>query len=378
MMRKLGGPAAVAAAAGLLAPALAGKAGAQSVQAAVDAAVEEAGAPGAAAAVWKDGTVAAEFTAGERAKGSGAPIEPGDLWHLGSNTKAMTAALIARLADQGRLSRDLTVGEALGDAIPDMDPAWRDVRLEELLSHTSGMAPNAGVGMMFSLAGTDAGRDARADRIAYARAVLKDAPPGARGEFAYSNAGYVVAGAMVEAALDAPYETLMQTDVFAPLGLDSAGFGPPGTPGQMDAPRGHVKRFVFFGGPQPREPGATADNPPALSPAGRAHMSLPDYLTFVDDAMACARGGPSALVSAEGCAWLMTVRNDAAPYALGWGVRPDGALSHSGSNTMWLLTVTAWPERDLAVVAAVNDGRVGAMQPALNRILNAAESEYGD
>jgi CubicO group peptidase (beta-lactamase class C family) len=44
---------------------------------------------------------------GHRRRGSPEPVAPGDLWHIGSNTKAMTAALYARLVEQGggRLGR---------------------------------------------------------------------------------------------------------------------------------------------------------------------------------------------------------------------------------------------------------------------------------
>jgi len=347
------------------------EAGPETLQALLDEARAEAGAPGMALAVWSDGAVAVEVVSGERAKGSGVMARPGDPWHLGSNTKAMTAALAAALADAGRLRLDLTVGEALDEAVPDMRAGYRDVDFAELFTHRSGLPANVGMRVFLSQKGTDEGRDARADRIDYARAVLGTEPEGSGG-FRYSNAGYVVAGAMMEEALDASYESLMRDEIFGPLGLDSAGFGPPGSADAVDTPRGHARRFVFFGGPAPQPPGAGADNPPAMSPAGRAHMSLPDYLAFVGDQMACARDGKSALVSAAGCAWLHDREGD---YRFGWGVREDGRWSHAGSNTMWFVRVFAWPDEDLAIVAAANAGH-DAVSPALSGLLDEAAALY--
>lgn len=342
------------------------------LQTLLDAARAEAGAPGMTLAVWTDGGVTAELVSGERAAGSGVAIEKGDPWHLGSNTKAMTAVLAARLIEQGRLDKGLTIGAALADIAPDMDPAWRETGFEALFTHRAGLPANAGMGLFLKQKGTDESRDARADRRQYAQTILAK-PPAAPGEFLYSNAGYVIAGAMIEAALDEKYETLMQEEVFGPLGLESAGFGPPGSMDEIDAPRGHKKKMIFFGGPSPVAPNELADNPPAMSPAGRAHMNLPDYLTFIGDQMACARGEAGTLISAESCDWLQTPRGD---YAMGWGVSEDGRLSHAGSNTMWFVRVFAWPDEDFALVAAANDGRLDTISPVIGRLMDETAALY--
>jgi D-alanyl-D-alanine carboxypeptidase len=53
----------------------------------------------------------------------------------------------------------------------------------------------------------------------YVSRVLSSALEAERGGYLYSNAGYVVAGAMLEAAGGAPWEELVAREVFAPLGL---------------------------------------------------------------------------------------------------------------------------------------------------------------
>ena len=65
-----------------------------------------------------------------QAAGGDVAIGPDDRWHLGSNTKAMTAALWARLTEQGRAGWDMPVAEAVAkaDAVVTMLPAGAHVR----------------------------------------------------------------------------------------------------------------------------------------------------------------------------------------------------------------------------------------------------------
>ena len=94
--------------------------------------IEETGSPGAAIAVL-DGQTYREGVAGLRIAGSQVPIHPGDLWHMGSNTKAMTATLAARLVEQGDIAWDSAIGEVLSGLDLDIHPELAPVTLIELL-----------------------------------------------------------------------------------------------------------------------------------------------------------------------------------------------------------------------------------------------------
>src|SRR5256885_984626 len=78
----------------------------------------------------------------------------------------------------------------------------------------------------------------------------------------------------------------MREEVFRPLGLATAGFGPPGRPGQLDQPWGHGLHCwfsipVWGSGLTPFAPGSrSADFPPVAAPAGLIHMSLGDWAKF--------------------------------------------------------------------------------------------------
>lgn len=349
-----------------------------------------AGAPGAA--VLRLDTAGLHLgVAGERALGGGDPVTADDRWHLGSNTKAMTAVLVARLVEAGVVAWDDTVERWLAELDP--HPAYRGATLPQLLAHRSGLPANAEPAVMMALFGTDALRDPVADRRAYAAAVLASADgadqaegtglaaggaagrgsgPGDPAPFLYSNAGYVVAGAMLEAAAGASWESLMETWVWEPLGITTGGFGPPsdGIQGHRADPEGRLT-------PQP--PSAFADNPPALGPAGRAHMTLADYGRFLQAVVDGARGqgDPGFLSAGSWTRLLSPMEGPRAPgdpaYALGWGVLEEGRLlQHAGSNSLWFVRARLAPAEGRGVVVAVNEARVDRLGETMDAILAGA------
>lgn len=311
--------------------------------------VSDTGTPGIALSYACSNQTEQLAFAGQRIAGRDSPIERDDLWHLGSNTKAMTATLAARLVEQGVIDWDTTLGAALADLDLQIHGDLAPVTLAELLTHRGGVIANPGLMTALRLAGADADRDVRQDRVTYARASLS-VPGGPRGEFLYSNAGYVLAGLIMETAAGLDYEGLMQREVFDPLGLDSAGWGPPGVVGAADQPRGHGTGF--FGGLAAREPGGRADNPPAGNPAGRAHMALEDLIDFLE----VHRDAPTQYLSAQSWDRLHTAP-EGVSYAMGWGVRADGTLSHAGSNTMWFAVMRIEPETGCVAAGAINEAR---------------------
>ncbi|UWR21178.1 serine hydrolase [Sulfitobacter sp. S190] len=296
------------------------------------------GAPGAAVGVLS-ATDAGDWQAivavdGLRAAGTDVPVVTTDPWHIGSLSKSMTATLVARLVERGTLSWEDTVGDLLGAVVRDMHPAYRPLTFRHLLSHRAGLPANIGRIAALRLSGTDAGRDARADREIYARIVLAQPPVSTpETEFAYSNAGYVVVGAMLEAATDQSWETLITRDIFDPLGLGSAGFGPPGSLDRLDAPRGHRGTAR----PRPVAPERFADNIPALGPAGRVHISAPDLLRYAEAHLDGAWGNTDFLSQES---WQrLHAPQFGGDYAMGWNVTPGGQLVHSGSNTLWFARI---------------------------------------
>jgi D-alanyl-D-alanine carboxypeptidase len=323
---------------------------------------EHLGVPGMGVVVVTHDGIIETAVSGERAVGSGVLLKRDDPWHLGSNSKAMAALLAARLARQDRLSWDSTVADLLGDRVERMADGWEGVTYQQLLTHCSGLPANAPTVTVLGLLGED--RDGAADRLRYAANVLQKPPRTAPGTVAtYSNAGYVVAGAMIEAQTGRMWRELVAEQVFEPLGLTSAGFGPPGSVDSLDTPRGHSPRWFGLGGLRAVAPDFGGDNPVALDPAGRIHMNLADYGMFLRDQLrgASGRGG---LLPLEGYRRLQAPGCDPG-MGYGWGITAEGDLRHAGSNGMWYAETIIWHDRKAAMAFVSNDGRVDRQRKAV-------------
>jgi D-alanyl-D-alanine carboxypeptidase len=321
-------------------------------------------APGAGMAVLRGGQVT-QAVGGLRALGQSTPVADADRWHIGSNTKAMTAMLVARLAEAGVVRWDDTVGGILGLVVTTIDPAYQDATYADLLHHRAGLTANIGLWSTLQMVGSLALRDMRQDRLDYAQEVLASAPEVAPGAFLYSNAGYVVAGLMLQVTTGQIWEDLIRDHVFAPLGIKSAGFGAPGTANILGQPRGH--KLGLLGGLSAMEPGPKADNIPALGPAGRVHIDLADMMRF----LAAQAARDTAFLSRE--SWLL-LHGPAGggDYAMGWRVSERGHLAHNGSNTMWFARMQIDPATGNAVFLVVNRGDADHIRDVMMGLADAA------
>jgi CubicO group peptidase (beta-lactamase class C family) len=286
---------------------------------------------------------------GVRKRGEKVKAEEGDCFHLGSETKAFTATLIAVLISKKRLSYGRTLAEAFPDLAEKKPEALRKVTLAQCLTHRAGLQANLAWFTIPTKQGVVAQREEALRRLFDAKPVSK---PGEK--FLYSNAGYVVAAAMAERATKKSWEELLAEHLTKPLKMTTVGFGPMGTKGKIDQPYQHDEK----GEPvAPDEP--DADNPPVLSPAGRVHCSLGDWGKFVADQLAGARGKDGLLPAASYKA-LHSPSSKGEDYTPGgWCYEsgPGGVeLGHDGSNGAGYATAVLLLKADLAVLVVCNQG----------------------
>lgn len=303
--------------------------------------VDKEGVVGIAGAIISPDGALGVGAAGVRKDGDPTDFEADDLVHLGSCTKAMTSVLIATLVEDGTLTWETTLVEGVPQLAEEVDPSFRDVTLSELTRHTSGMPRNA------SSWRRRQHLPVREARLATLRDNLGVPSGERRGEHVYSNLAYMAAGVVAETACDASWEDLITERVFQPLGMTTAGFGPPSKDGRIDQPWGHPTGLLW--GWRPTQ----LDNTPALGPAGTVHCSLEDWGRFVS--LFLRKGAP--LVSEEAFAAL--TKPDVDDYAGGWVVvdRPwagGTAFTHAGSNTTWHAIAWVAPEIGRAYLTATN------------------------
>jgi CubicO group peptidase (beta-lactamase class C family) len=302
-----------------------------------------------AALVTSKGLVVSGVT-GVRKRDTKVAATVDDLWHLGSDTKAMTATVIASLVERKLLSWESTVGSVFPDLAEKMPPDFRAITLTQLLAHRAGVPANVDWG--FVARDDKPLREQRMMALQIAAATKLSSVPGTK--YDYSNLGYVLAATMAERVSDTPWESLIQTAVFKPLGMSSCGFGGLGTAGRIDQPWPHTEN----GAPAATN-GPLVDNREVMGPAGTVHCSIADWSKFIVDQLVGESGG-GRLLTIPSYKFLHTPKFGG-EYAAGWGVasRPwagGTVLTHAGSNTMNYCVVWIAPAKDFAVLAVTNQG----------------------
>lgn len=318
----------------------------------------ETGAPALAGMVVTRDGVAWMAADGLRRAGGVDRVTTEDKWHLGSNGKAMTAALYARLVEQGRARWEARLVELFPRL--KSEPAWFGATVEQFLTQRAGLSDAGLIDPAWLLSAHTDPRSLPDQRRALSAKALGKPPGGKPDAFEYANANYVLAGAGMEQLTGTDWETALRTELFAPLGMDSAGFGAP----DGDQPWGHANGAAV----DPLQPGA--DNPPALGPAGTVHMTLADYAKFL---RLFLTDGGGVLEPASIATLTAPYGGQANAYAMGWGTferRTWGqgpVIWHQGSNGRWFASTLAAPARGLAVVAVSNDFARG--QKAVNALV---------
>ena len=152
------------------------------------------------------------------------PMPPGALFDGGSLTKDFTRAAIFKLAEEGRLKLD----DRLGDIFRRVPADKSGITVAQLLSHRSGI-PNfidsAGRVMSpreWTIQGYDYAPLTREQMLRLAWAAPLGFPPGTREE--YSNFGFQLLAAIIEAAASEPYETYVRKGILLPLGMTATGY----------------------------------------------------------------------------------------------------------------------------------------------------------
>lgn len=326
----------------------------------LDAARESAGLIGAGAAVLVDGQVVATVVSGKRKANSDAVLTVDDKWHVGSITKSMTATVVGRLVERGALAWDSRLPDLLPELASGWHPDWNAVTLLQLLTHTSGLPPNVPASVQF-VRPSDRQKIHEARRIALID-ILSSTPQSEPGtKMTYSNVGYTLAGFIAAERAGTTWEDLIEAELFRPLDLKSAGFGPPIGENPIDQPWGH-QRFLLIRNAM--DPAGPADNTPVIGPAGTVHMSMHDLARYGWEHLQGEAGASPFLKESTFQKLHTAVLDD---YACGWVDKPhdwaDGrVLWHNGSNTFWYAELSLIPSRNAVLVIVTNEGNISGAQ----------------
>lgn len=172
-------------------------------------------APGIQVALAHEGDLLLSAAYGSADPETATPLRTDSLFCVASQAKMLTATAGMQIVETGRLRLDDPIGPYVGELVDDADVSAVTVR--ELLSHGAGL-PNDWPG------GVDQLLRPFPDRVelaAHLRTVRLVQP---RNEaFKYSNLGYALLGAVVEAVTGVPYDAYVTEHVLRPLGLKNTG-----------------------------------------------------------------------------------------------------------------------------------------------------------
>ncbi len=266
--------------------------------------------------VAKNGTVQFEKAYGMASRRYGVPNKTTTRFNVGSITKDFTKVAIAQLAQAGKLKLDASVATYLPD-YPNKDVAQK-ITIQQLIDHRSGLGdvftPRAWEKNPMTFRGLKSYLDF------YSSDALQFEP--GKGQ-RYSNYGYVVLGAIIEAVSGESYFDYVRKHVFEPVGMSGSGFF---DPRQIvpDLAIGHTKR----------DSNEWLENTSlrAPIPAGGSHSNARDLFLF-DRAL---RGGK--LLNEQWTRWFYHGDPQAPWVGAGGSPGVNAAIASDGTWTVVVLT----------------------------------------
>lgn len=309
--------------------------------------------PGLAVAIVKDGKIFYARGFGEKKMGEGAQVDEHTLFGIASVSKNITAAALAMLVDEGKITWDTKIV----DVIPwfALSDPWvtSQVTVRDALTHRVGIGRMIGNRLQY-LSG-----HSRDELIRHLRYHEFEQP--FRASYVYSNMMYSVAGQVIEYTTGQTWDTFLRDRIFKPLGMGSNTSVNSIVPGSNAAwPHQEIEGTVV---PIPRR---NWDN---AGPAGGINASVTDVAKW----MILQLGEPGVyegnrLISARQMAEIhrpQVVRPSSGnpygtqpTYGLGWNIldyQGKRVLTHGGATDGFNTAAYMVPELDLGVIVVGNN-----------------------
>lgn len=309
--------------------------------------------------------------------GTQQPVTPQTLFGIASNTKAFTAAALAMLVDQGKLSWD----DKVIQHIPEFqlaDPfASREMTIRDLLSHRSGLGLGAGDLLIWPET------DKTTSEIIAALRFIKPSSS-FRSEYAYNNLMFVVAGEVIARVSGQSWHDFIEQQLFTPIGMtvSAASFSRIPAANQNRAV-GHIpmnnqlQRYPLDYLEDFRGAGAIASNVTDMSLWLRTQLAqgtMPNGKQLFSP-MQQQQMWQLHINSLVAPANFKTSRQQFAGYGLGWAIDDYYGykrLSHGGGILGMVSQVMLVPELKLGVVILTNQQAYPAITAISREILEQA------
>jgi CubicO group peptidase (beta-lactamase class C family) len=274
------------------------------------------------------------------------PVTPHTVFPVASISKTFAATAIMRLAEQGKIDLKAPVRRYLPDFRVRDETASRDVTVWHLLTHLGGWEGQ--------VSGPDHGPETLKDFVASPTVtdLMQVAPPGAA--WSYNNAGFSIAGRVIEVVTGTSINRALRELVFQPLGLEHAGT----TAGDFIVQRfaaGHFTRNGTVSLQRPFVPSASVT-------AGGVGLCITDLLTYARFHL-----GDGSSAKGERVLTRQSLEEMRRPQAhkqstdddigLPWHLRSVGGVrtaGHGGTLAGHILLLELVPERNFAIAILTN------------------------
>jgi D-alanyl-D-alanine carboxypeptidase len=271
------------------------------------------------------------------------PNSPLTKFRIASLTKQFTAAAILLLQEQGRLK----VTDAISSYVADLPPAWRQITIHQLLTHTSGLPEYTSppeIEKTFNLTGASPEQ-----LLSLVRSQPLIFAPGTK--LVYCNTGYLLLGMIIERASGSDYASFLKQSIFTPLLLNDTGYDMRSQilPGRASGYRVKDGRLENAGYVDASVPFA----------AGGIYSTVRDLYQW-NEALATGR-----LLSAESRRQMFTTYPEAAGYGAhyGYGVVITEKFGqplyyHGGGINGFASAIQRYPKSNVCVVVLSNEEEI--------------------
>ncbi len=255
--------------------------------------------------VIRRGQVLARFAAGEADEENHIPLRPDTIFRLASVTKQFTAMLLLKLRSCGVRLDDPICPYLIPRFIKACPKAWRPITLRQTVTHTSGLVDTQNLPDFYVLLSQPTTTQAIIQRFINLPLLF---PPGTG--WSYTNAGFVLAGAIIESVTHQGYGAVLHNEIAGPLNLPNTGYS------RGQPPPGFAKAYYTLGSPAPPTNGSQAFSATGIfsnvDDIARWDRSFGAYLV-APPATARLAFTPQALCPPGGCLHL-----PGRTYAFGW------------------------------------------------------------
>jgi CubicO group peptidase (beta-lactamase class C family) len=308
-----------------------------------EARMKELGVPGVAIGILNNG-VATTRGLGITNVEDPLPVTAHTVFPIASISKTFAATAIMRLVEQGKIDLHAPVRKYLPDFRVRDEAVSRDVTVWHLVTHLGGWEGQ--------VSGPDRGTETLKNFVESITDLMQVAPPGAA--WSYNNAGFSIAGRVIEAVTGTPINRAIRDLVFQPLGLEHAGT----TAGEFIVQRFAAGHLARNGAPALQRPFV----PSSSVTAGGVGLCITDLLSYARFHMGDGTAANGERVLKRETLELMRTaqahkQSTDDDIGIAWHLRNVAGVhtaSHGGTLAGHILLLEIVPERNFAIAILTN------------------------